>query len=397
MVNEKMYELGSKKSTIRTIFEYGQKRAKEVGAENICDFSLGNPNVPAPDYIKEAVMDIMEELPPQAIHSYTVAPGKPEVRETLAKDINRRFGTHFTGANLFMVGGAAAAITICFKALAEAGDEFIVFAPFFPEYRCFVESTGASLKVVPARTEDFQIDFAAFEKLLTSHTKGVIVNSPNNPSGVVYSEETIRNLTALLAKKEKEYGHPIFIISDEPYREIVYGDVQVPYIPLYYKNTLVCYSYSKSFSLPGERIGYIVVPSEVTDFAKVFEAIAGAARVECHVNAPSLWQLVVARCAGKPSDVAPYERNGQLLYQGLKDAGFTVLKPQGAFYLFPKCLEADDYAFCERAKKYDLLLVPGTDFGCPGYFRASYCINYDTIKKSLPLFKKLAEEYKSAE
>lgn len=246
-----------------------------MGAENICDFSLGNPNVPAPDYIKDAVIDIMNELPPQAIHSYTVAPGKPEVRETLAKDINRRFGTHFTGANLFMVGGAAAAITISFKALAEAGDNFIAFAPFFPEYRCFVESTGASLKVVPARTEDFQIDFDAFEKLVDAHTKGVIVNSPNNPSGVVYSEETIKNLAAVLEKKEKEYGHPIFIIADEPYREIVYGDIQVPYIPLYYKNTLVCYSYSKSFSLPGERIGYIVVPNEVADFAKVFGAIAG--------------------------------------------------------------------------------------------------------------------------
>lgn len=358
MVNEKMFELGSKKSTIRTIFEYGQKRAREVGPENICDFSLGNPNVPAPDYIKEAVLDIMNELPPQDIHSYTVAAGNPAVRETLAQDINRRFGTDFTAGNLFMVSGAAAAITICFKALAEPGDEFLVFAPFFPEYRCFVESTGATLTVVPARTEDFQIDFAAFEKTLTPHTKGVIVNSPNNPSGVVYTEETIQKLTSLLEAKEKEYGHPIFLISDEPYREIVYGDIQVPYIPLYYKNTLVCYSYSKSFSLPGERIGYIVIPGAVTDFAKVYGAIAGAARVECHVNAPSLWQLVVARCAGKPSNIKPYEKNGKLLYQGLKEAGFTVLKPQGAFYLFPKCLEPDDYAFCERAKNMICCLCP---------------------------------------
>lgn len=394
MVSEKMYELGTKKSTIRTIFEYGRKRAAEVGEENICDFSLGNPNVPAPEYIKQAVLDIMTELPPQAIHSYTVAAGNPEVRETLAKDINRRFGTDFTGANLFMVGGAAAAISICFKALAEDGDEFIALAPFFPEYRCFVESTGAKLVVVPAQTEDFQIDFDAFEKAVTPHTKGVIVNSPNNPSGVVYSEATIKKLAQILAAKEKEYGHPIFIIADEPYREIVYDDVVVPYIPNYYDNTLVCYSYSKSFSLPGERIGYVVVPNKVADFGRVYGAIAGAGRVMTHVNAPSLWQLVVARCAGKPSNVEPYRRNSELLYKGLKEAGFTVLKPQGAFYLFPKCLEKDDYAFCERAKKYDLLLVPGTDFGCPGYFRASYCINYDTIKKSLPLFKKLAEEYK---
>jgi aspartate aminotransferase len=394
MVNEKMYELGAKKSTIRAIFEYGRKRAAEVGEENIFDFSLGNPNVPAPDFIKEAVIDIMNELPPQAIHSYTIAPGNPQVRETLAADINRRFGTHFTMNNLFMTSGAAASITICFKALAERDDEFVIAAPFFPEYRPFVESTGARLVVVPAQPVDFQINFDLFEKALTPHTKGVIVNSPNNPSGAVYSEETIKRLASLLTRKEKEYGHPIFIISDEPYREIAYEGCEVPYIPLYYRNTLVCYSYSKSFSLPGERIGYIVVPSEVTDFAKLYPAIAGAARVLTHVNAPSLWQLVVARCAGKPSDIEPYRTNGEMLYKGLIEAGFTCVRPQGAFYLFPKCLEDDDYAFCERAKKYDLLIVPGTDFGCPGYFRASYCINRDTIRRSLPLFKKLADEYK---
>ncbi len=394
MVNEKMYELGSKKSTIRAIFEYGRKRAAEVGEDHIYDFSLGNPNVPAPEYIKEAVLDIMTTLPPQAIHSYTVAPGNPQVRDTLSQDINRRFGTHFTRDNLFMTAGAAASCTICFKALAEEGDEFVVNAPFFPEYRCFVESTGARLVVVPADTKEFQIDLDAFEKALTPHTKGVIINSPNNPSGTVYSEDTIRRLAAILDKKEKEYGHPIFLISDEPYREIVYGGLTVPYVPLYYRNTLVCYSYSKSFSLPGERIGYIVIPSEITEFGKVSAAIAGAARVLTHVNAPSLWQLVVARCAGKPSDIKPYEENGRLLYEGLQEAGISCVKPQGAFYLFPKCLEDDDYAFCERAKKYDLLLVPGTDFGCPGYFRASYCISNDTIRRSLPMFKKLAAEYK---
>jgi aspartate aminotransferase len=393
MVNEKMYELGARKSTIREIFEYGRKRAAEVGEENVYDFSLGNPNVPAPEFIKDAVISIINEMPPQAVHSYTVAPGNPKVRDVLARDINRRFGTHFTMENLFMTCGAAASVTICFRALAEKDDEFIVVAPFFPEYRPFVESTGAKLVVVPAQPSDFQINFDLLEKAITPHTKGVIVNSPNNPSGAVYSEGTIRKLAELLKKKQKEYGHPIFIISDEPYREIVYEGYSVPYIPLYYKNTLVCYSYSKSFSLPGERIGYIVIPSEVTDFDKLYPAIAGAARVLTHVNAPSLWQLVVARCAGKPSDIEPYNINGQMLYKGLIDAGFTCVKPQGAFYLFPKCLEADDHAFCKRAMKYDLLLVPGTDFGCPGYFRASYCINRNTIKKSLPLFKKLAAEY----
>ena len=394
MIAEKMYELGTKKSTIRTIFEYGRKRAAEVGEENIYDFSLGNPNVPTPEFVKQAVIDILNEMEPCAVHGYTIAPGNPQVRETLAKSINERFGTHFASKNLFMTAGAAAAITICFKALSEPQVEFITFAPFFPEYRCFVESTGAKLVVVPAQTEDFQIDFAAFEELLTPHTKAVIMNSPNNPSGAVYSEATIRKLAETLREKEKEYGHAIFIISDEPYREIAYEDYEVPYVSKYYDDTLVCYSYSKSFSLPGERIGYIVVPDEIADFERVYGAIAGAGRVLTHVNAPSLWQLAVARCAGRPSDIAAYEKNGQLLYQGLIDAGFTCVKPQGAFYLFPKALETDDYAFCERAKKYDLLLVPGTDFGCPGYFRASYCIRTETIEKSLPVFKKLAAEYK---
>ena len=394
MVSEQMYELGTKKSTIRTIFEYGRKRAQEVGEENVYDFSIGNPNVPSPEFIKQALIDILNEMEPTAVHGYTVAPGNPEVRETLAKSINKRFGTSLTGKNLFMTAGAAAAITITFKALSEPGDEFLTFAPFFPEYRCFVESTGAKLVVVPARTEDFQIDFDSFEKLLSPCTKAVIVNSPNNPSGVVYSAETIKRLTDILREREKEYGHPIFLISDEPYREIAYDGIEVPYLTKYYRNTIVCYSYSKSFSLPGERIGYIVVPDEVEDFGRVYGAVAGAARVLTHVNAPSLFQLAVARCAGMPSDISSYEKNGKLLYQGLIEAGFTCLKPQGAFYLFPKCLEEDDYAFCEHAKKFDLLLVPGTDFGCPGYFRAAYCIKTETIEHSLPLFKKLAEDYR---
>ena len=394
MVNNKMYELGTKKSTIRTIFEFGRKRAAEVGEENVYDFSLGNPNVPTPDFIKDAAIDILTNMEPAAIHGYTVAPGNPQVRKALADSINSRFGMNITEKNLFMTAGAAASITICFKALSQPEDEYITFAPFFPEYRAFVESVGGKLVVVPAQPADWQIDFAAFEKLVTNHTKAVIVNSPNNPSGAVYSEATIKKLAEILQAKEKEYNHPIFIIADEPYREIAFEGYTVPYIPKYYANTLVCYSYSKSFSLPGERIGYIVVPDSVADFEKVYGAVAGAARVLTHVNAPSLWQLVVGRCADKPSDISTYVKNGQLLYQGLIDAGFECVKPQGAFYLFPKCLEEDDYAFCKRAQKYDLLLVPGTDFGCPGYFRAAYCIKTETIKKSLPLFKKLAAEYK---
>jgi len=397
MVSEKMYELGARKSTIRTIFEFGRKRAAEVGEENVYDFSIGNPNVPAPAKVNQAIVDILQEMDSCALHGYTVAPGDPGVRETIAQSINRRFATNFSGKNLFMTSGAAAAITICFKALSEddGSSEFITFAPYFPEYKCFVESVGAKLDVVPANTEDFQIQFDKFAEMLSPKTKAVIVNSPNNPSGVVYSEETISRLAKMLTEKSQEFGHPIFIISDEPYRELVYGNIKVPYIPKYYANTLVCYSWSKSLSLPGERIGYIVVPDEVTDFNKVYGAIAGAGRVLTHVNASSLFQRVVARCVDEPANIAAYEKNGNLLYEGLKEAGFQCLKPQGAFYLFPKALEEDDYAFCEKAKKYDLLLVPGADFGCPGYFRAAYCIKEDTIRRSIPAFKKLAEEYRS--
>ena len=394
MINEKMYELGTKKSTIRTIFEFGRKRAAEVGEENIFDFSLGNPNVQTPKFIKDAIIEILENPNTSEIHGYTVAPGNPKVREILAKSINERFNTKFSGKNLFITSGAAAAITISFKALSEPNDEFITFAPYFPEYKCFVESVGAKLIVVPAQVEDFQINFDEFIKRINSHTKAIIINSPNNPSGAVYSEDTIKKLAEILNKKSKEFSKPIFLISDEPYREIAY-DIEVPYVTNYYKNSIVCYSYSKSFSLPGERIGYIVVPDEIADFGKIYGSIAGAARVLTHVNAPSLWQLVIAKCAGMPSDISIYRKNAEILYNGLIDAGFTCNKPQGAFYLFPKCLENDDYAFCERAKKYDLLLVPGNDFGCPGYFRAAYCIKTETIERSLPLFKKLAEEYKN--
>lgn len=394
MVSAQMYELGTKKSTIRTIFEYGQKRAAEVGAENVFDFSLGNPNVPTPDFIRDAAVDILTHSDPMEVHGYTIAPGKPQVREILAADIKKRFGLEVAGKNLFLTAGAAASVTIVFKALTEAGDEFITIAPFFPEYRVFVEACGGRLVVVPAKTDDFQIDFTALEAAITPHTKAVVINSPNNPSGAVYSAETIRRLAELLRAKEVEFGHPIFIIADEPYREIVYDGLTVPCIPLIYENTIVCYSYSKSFSLPGERIGYIVVPDTAVDFARVYGAIAGAARVLTHVNAPSLWQLVIARCAGKAADLSTYAHNANLLYEGLSAAGFDCMRPQGAFYLFPKALEEDDAAFCTRAREFDLLLVPGADFGCPGYFRAAYCVRTAMIERALPRFQKLAKTYK---
>lgn len=394
MVSEQMYELGTKKSTIRTIFEYGQKRAAEVGAENVFDFSLGNPSVPTPDFIRDAAVDILTHSDPMEVHGYTIAPGKPQVREILAADIKKRFGLEVTGKNLFLTAGAAASVTIAFKALTETGDEFVTIAPFFPEYRVFVEACGGRLVIVPAKTDDFQIDFAALETAITLHTKAVIINSPNNPSGAVYSEETIRRLAELLRAKEQTYGHPIFIIADEPYREIVYDGLSVPCIPLLYENTIVCYSYSKSFSLPGERIGYIAVPDSVADFARVYGAMAGAARVLTHVNAPSLWQLVIARCAGKSADLSTYAHNASLLYNGLTAAGFECMRPQGAFYLFPKALEEDDAAFCARAREFDLLLVPGADFGCPGYFRAAYCVRTEMIERALPHFQELRKTYK---
>ncbi|MFA6940274.1 MAG: pyridoxal phosphate-dependent aminotransferase [Clostridiaceae bacterium] len=393
MVSNKMYELGSKKSTIRNIFEYGRKRAAIVGEENIFDFSIGNPNVPAPPSVKKAILDILDNEKDTFVHGYTVAPGYEDVREALAGSINKRFGTDFTKNNLFMTIGAAAAISICFKALGNPDDEYITFAPYFPEYKCFVEAAGVKLMVVPADTSSFQINFEELEKLMNENTKAIIVNSPNNPSGAVYSEETIKKLSALLLKKSKEYNHPIYIICDEPYREIAYENVFIPYIPKYYNNTLVCYSYSKSLSLPGERIGYIAVPNEMEDFQIVMAAVAGAARALGYVNAPTLFQRVIARCVDETSDISIYKTNRDLLYKGLTELGFSCIKPEGAFYLFPRSLEADAREFCKRALEFDLLLVPGDDFGCPGHFRLSYCVQTSTIEKALPVFKKLAESY----
>lgn len=392
MVSEKMYELGSKRSVIRELFEFGKKRAEEVGAENVYDFSIGNPNVPAPEAVKKAILEILEEENPVDIHSYTSAQGDLKVRNTLAEDINKRFGTKFDGNNLYMTVGAAASIHICFSALADKGDEFITFAPYFPEYRCFVEAAGGKLVVVPAKIEDFQIDFGEFEKRLNEKTKAVIVNTPNNPSGVVYTEETIIKLTEILKAKSKEYNHPIYLISDEPYREIAY-DVEVPYLTKYYDNTFVCYSYSKSLSLPGERIGYIVVPSEMEEAKKVYAAVCGAGRALGYVCAPSLFQKVVAKCIGVAADIEIYKKNRDLLYDGLIKLGYKCVKPEGAFYLFPEALEEDACAFSEKAKKYDLLLVPGDDFGCPSHVRISYCVTTEQILRALPIFKKLKEEY----
>ena len=393
MINQEFKDMIQAPSVIRALAGYANKRGQEIGYENVFDYSLGNPSVPVPEELTKTMIELLQNETSSFLHGYSPNPGNPMAREETAKHLNKVFGMDYKMDHIFMTSGAAGAVAHALRCVTKPGDEVLTFAPYFPEYNPYVNKTGAVLKVVPADTSSFQINFDAFEEMLNPKVMAVLINTPNNPSGIVYSTDTIKKLAEILNEKEKEYGHPIFIISDEPYRELVYGGITVPYIPKYYKNTLVCYSWSKSLSLPGERIGYIVVPDEVADFERVYGGIAGAARVLTHVNASSLFQRVVARCVDEPSNIAAYERNGNLLYNGLVEAGFTCQKPQGAFYLFPKALEDDDYAFCERAKKYDLLLVPGSDFGCPGYFRAAYCIKQETIEKSIPAFKKLAAEY----
>ncbi len=394
MLNQDLVGLGKKRSTIREIFEYGNARAKEIGRENIFDFSIGNPNVPAPDAVRRTLLSLVENTDPVALHGYTSAQGAEPVRAKIAESLNRRFGTAYHAGSLYMTVGAAAAISICFKALAcSPEDEFIVFAPFFPEYSVFIEKgAGAKCVIVPPRIEDFQIDFDAFARCLSPRTQAVVVNSPSNPAGAAYSAETLTRLSALLQEKSAEYGHTIYLISDEPYREIVYDGIALPCPARFYPATLMCYSYSKSLSLPGERIGYVAVP-DVPEFIDLYAAVCGAGRVLGYVNAPSLFQLAAAECAGETADLSVYAENRRLLYEGLTAMGYRCVKPDGAFYLFPQTLEPDDRAFCERAKKYELLLVPGADFGAPGHMRISYCVQSGQIRRALPLFQKLAEEY----
>ena len=393
--NKKMYELGSKRSAIRELFEYGKQRAAVVGAENVYDFSLGNPTVPAPDCVDETIRQLTEELDCIKLHGYTSPQGDVETRSAIAEFLNQTHGTHFHADNFYITMGAAASLSLAFRALiTSTEDEFVAIAPYFPEYKVFVEASGAKLQVVPADTVAFQIDFAALEEMIGENTKGVIINSPNNPSGAVYSLETIKKLAELLGAKEKEYGHPIFIICDEPYREIAYDDVEVPFVTKYYDNTLVCYSYSKSLSLPGERIGYILVPDEAYESKALYAAVAGAGRALGYVCAPSMMQKVITRCQGEPGDVELYKKNRDLLYDGLTKIGYECFKPQGAFYMFVKALEEDADAFCERAKAEDLLVVSANGFGCPGYVRISYCVDADMIVRSFGAFERLYKGYR---
>ncbi len=393
MLNPTVLELGQKRSTIRELFAFGQQRAAIVGADNIFDFSIGNPNVPAPDAVRQAILEILSTESPAQTHGYTAAQGADPARTAIASDLNARFGTSYGAHNLYLTVGAAAALSICFKTLTTSPqDEFIVLAPYFPEYLVFIEQgAGAKAVVIPAQTTDFQIDFEALTQRINPNTRAIVVNSPNNPSGAVYTPETIQTLTDLLRARSAEIGHPIFLISDEPYRELVYdADTVVPFLPRYYENTLVCYSYSKSLSLPGERIGYVLIPDSVTDFEQTYAAICGAGRVLGYVNAPSLFQRVAARCSGLTADLSIYRKNRDLLYDALTAYGYSCVKPKGAFYMFPQVPDLDDAAFCERAKQRDLLVVPGRDFGAAGHIRISYCVQTETIERALPLFAQLA-------
>ena len=394
MYNQQTYKLGSKRSTIREIFEYAKKRSAEIGAENVFDFSIGNPSVPAPDAVNEAIVRITQEMGAVELHGYTSAQGDKGVRDKIAENFQTRFGVKMQGDYLYMTCGAAASLTITLRALTCEGDEYIVFAPYFPEYAVFVTGAGAKLTVLPSNEDTMLPDFDALEKALNPHVKGVLINSPNNPSGVVYDGETIARLAELLAQKSAEYGAPIYLISDEPYRELVYDkETVVPCVMKYYKNSIVCYSYSKSLSMPGERIGYIAVNPEAEDAANIYASVCGAGRVLGYVCAPALFQRVAAECDGMTADLSVYKRNRDLLYNALTDYGFTCIYPDGAFYLFVKAAEEDAAAFCERAKEYELLLVNGADFGYKGWVRIAYCVQTERIEKALPLFKKLADSY----
>lgn len=397
MIAEKMIPFVQNNSAIRTMFEEGNRLKKQYGADKVYDFSLGNPSVPAPDCVREAIVDLANNEDPVTLHGYMNNAGFEDVRETIAQSLNRRFGTDFSAKNLIMTVGAASGLNVILKTVLNPGEEVIVFAPYFLEYGAYVKNYDGKLVEISPDTETFQPDLEELERKITANTRAVIVNSPHNPTGVIYSEDTIKALAAILEKKQKEYGSVIYLISDEPYRELAYDGAEVPYLTKYYKNTVVGYSYSKSLSLPGERIGYLVIPDDLEDSETVIAAAGIANRILGSVNAPSLMQKVIARCVDAEVDVAAYDKNRRALYNGLTACGFQCIKPQGAFYLFVKSPVADEKEFCEAGKKYNILMVPGSSFACPGYVRLAYCVSYETIINSLPEFKKLAVEFSLTE
>ncbi len=394
MIAEKMKNMVANSSAIRAMFEEGNRLAQIYGRENVYDFSLGNPNVPAPKVVKEAIIELLNEEDPVKLHGYTNSnAGYPEVRDAVAKSLNERFGTAFEEKNIVMTVGAAGGLNVALKILLNPGDEVITFAPYFGEYRSYTANFDGVLIAISPDTETFQPKLDEFETKITAKTKAVIVNTPNNPTGVVYSEETIKKMAAIMEAKQKEFGTDIYLISDEPYRELAYDGVEVPYLTKYYANTIVGYSFSKSLSLPGERIGYLVIPSEASDSADLISAASVATRILGFVNAPTLQQKMVVKCLNEQTDISYYDRNRETLYNGLLECGFECIKPEGAFYLFVKSPIADEKAFCAAAKKYNILIVPGSSFGCPGFVRMAYCVAYETIVNSLPKFKELAKEF----
>ena len=393
MISEKMKPYVKNNSAIRMMFEEGNRLRAKYGADKVFDFSLGNPSVPAPDSVRETIIELVNNTDPTVLHGYMSNAGFEDVRQTIAESLNRRFDTKFSAKNLIMTVGAASGLNVILKTVLNPGEEVIVFAPYFLEYGAYVRNYDGVLVEISPDTTTFQPNLAEFEQKITPKTKAVIVNTPHNPTGVVYSEETIRKLSAILEAKQKEFGTVIYLISDEPYRELAYDGVEVPYLTKYYDNTVVGYSYSKSLSLPGERIGYLVIPDEADGSEELISAATIANRTLGCVNAPSLIQKVVAKCVDAKTDLAAYDKNRQALYNGLKECGFECIKPQGAFYLFVKSPVEDEKAFCEAGKKYNILMVPGSSFACPGYVRLAYCVSYDTIVNSLPEFKKLAAEY----
>lgn len=393
MISEKMKPYVKNNSAIRTMFEEGNRLRAKYGADKVFDFSLGNPSVPAPDSVREAIIELVNTTDPTVLHGYMSNAGFEDVRQTIAESLNRRFDTKFSAKNLIMTVGAASGLNVILKTILNPGEEVIVFAPYFLEYGAYVRNYDGVLVEISPDTTTFQPNLAEFEQKITPKTRAVIVNTPHNPTGVVYSEETIKKLSAILEAKQKEFGTVIYLISDEPYRELAYDGVEVPYLTKYYNNTVVGYSYSKSLSLPGERIGYLVIPDEADGSEELISAATIANRTLGCVNAPSLIQKVVAKCVDAKTDLAAYDKNRQALYDGLKECGFECIKPQGAFYLFVKSPVEDEKAFCEAGKKYNILMVPGSSFACPGYVRLAYCVSYETIVNSLPEFKKLAAEY----
>lgn len=394
MASQEMIALGSQASVIRDLFAYGQQQAAIVGKENVFDFSIGNPSVPAPACVKESIKHLLDTRESVAVHGYTAAAGDSAVRQGLAEYMNRTYDAGVKADNFYMTCGAAASLTITLKAIVETpDDEIVLIAPFFPEYTVFVHNAGAKEVILPPDTEHFQLSLTALEQAITPHTRAVIVNSPNNPAGTVYSADTYTKLAALLNKKSAEIGHPIYLISDEPYREIVYDGAPILYVPKFYANTIICYSYSKSLSLPGERIGYILVPDCVSDAKMVYTAVCGAGRSMGFVCAPHLFQDVILQCLGQLSDIDLYDANRKLLYNGLKDMGYDCVYPSGAFYLFVKSPEPDAKAFSDKAKQLNLLIVPADSFGCPGYVRISYCVDPDMIRRSFAAFKQLIQQY----